>query len=84
MVEKTNVRLARMEEKFDSLGENLHELVKTIKGNGKAGFIQDVNTKLSEMNSRMDKYEGMVNTIKYLFGGGIFITIIVAVYKLLT
>lgn len=51
MSESVDVRLARLEEKFDSMGSDIADIKKAIKGNGKPGLIDrvnDVEKKLAE------------------------------------
>lgn len=53
MVESNNVRLARLEEKFDSMASDISQIKKSLEGNGKPGLIgrlNDVEKKLAEYN----------------------------------
>lgn len=53
MAESNNVRLARLEEKFDSMAESIETIKKSLSGNGKPGLIgrlDNVEKKLAEYN----------------------------------
>ena len=82
MVESTSVRLARIEEKLDHIIESGQHIDKFLFGNGKPGFVQDVNSVCASMRTRLDNYDGSLDTIKWAIGF-IGVTGSIAIGKLL-
>lgn len=65
MNESTDVRLARLETKFDALISDIAEIKKEIKGNGKPGLVEritEVEKKIAENSGGRKMLTGILGS----------------------
>jgi hypothetical protein len=84
MAESNAVRLARLEEKFGAMADDISEIKKILVGNGKPGLIKDIenmendfNDKINIINTKMSESEGGKKMLTGIFGSGLFCGIVV-------
>ena len=73
MAESNTVRLARIEEKFDSMAKDINQIKKSLEGNGNPGFIG----RLEEVEKKLSEYNGGTKMIGAILGSSLVTGILV-------
>jgi len=73
-------RMARIEEKVDNLVVGFKELKDFLISD--KGFVGKTNTDIESIKLRLAKQEGIMSTLKFIFGGGIILVIFIAGIKI--
>jgi hypothetical protein len=75
MAESNTVRLARLEEKFDSMAKDINQIKKVLEGNGNPGFIG----RLEEVEKKLSEYNGGTKMIGAILGSSLVTGVLVFV-----
>lgn len=73
MGESNNVRLARLEEKFDAMAKDINQIKKSLEGNGNPGFIG----RLEEVEKNLSEYNGGTKMFGAIIGSSLVTGLIV-------
>lgn len=73
MTESNTVRLARLEEKFDAMAQDIESIKKSLDGNGKPGIIG----RLGEVERKLAENNGVKKTVFAIFGSSLVTGLIV-------
>ncbi len=76
-MESTNVRMARLEEKFDNIAKDIQGIKKLLEGNGKPGVIG----RLEEVEKKLAEYDGGKKMLIAIFGSSLFTGILVFILQ---
>lgn len=75
MAESTQVRLARLEEKFDYMADDIHQIKKILEGNGKPGALG----RIDELEKKLSEYNGGAKMVKAMLGCSSFTGIVILI-----
>lgn len=82
MMVTTGERMARLEEKVDNINTSLNEFKDYFIG--EKGFVGKTNKDIEEINLKLAKQQGIISTLKFVFGGGILMGIVIGVIKIIS
>lgn len=72
MEESVEVKIARLEEKFGGMAEDISDIKKLLKGNGQPGLVKRVN----DLDKKFAELDGSKKTLGAILGSSFFTGII--------